>query len=151
MLWAFCAGYVLFRNFTSNWFSLKSKWHTDTNQWKVESRWTKKLDLKISISKKTQMVNTVNGKCFQINSKTDSRNFYKDKWTLIKSLSKRKNEFQKYIDNEYILTEWLMRNYKADFRQTLKDCNILQVTQFLEIQRTRITENILLSKNFGNF
>ena len=51
------------------------------------------------------MVNTVNGKCFQINSKTDSRNFYKDKWTLIKSLSKRKNEFQKYIDNEYILTE----------------------------------------------
>ena len=40
---------------------------------------------------------------------------------LDKALSKRKQEFQKYIDNEYILTEWLLRNYEADFWQPLKD------------------------------
>ena len=45
---------------------------------------------------------------------------------LDKAPSKRKKEFQKYIDNEYILTELLMRNYEADFWQTLKDRNILQ-------------------------
>ena len=33
-----------------------------------------------------------------------------------------------------------VRNYEADFGQTLKDCNILQITQLLKIQRTRITE-----------
>ena len=48
---------------------------------------------------------------------------------LDKSLSKRKNKFQKYIENEYILTVWLMRNYKADFGQILKDCNILQIME----------------------
>ena len=36
-----------------------------------------------------------------------------------------------------ILTVWLMRNYDADFGQTLKDCNILQITQLLKIQRTK--------------
>ena len=59
---------------------------------------------------------------------------------LDKSLFKRKNKFLKYIDNEYILTQWLVRNYEADFGQTLKDCNILQITQLLKIQRTKITE-----------
>ena len=34
-----------------------------------------------------------------------------------------------------LLTEWLMRNCEADFGQTLKDCNILQVKNLLEIQR----------------
>ena len=57
---------------------------------------------------------------------------------LDKAPSKRKKEFQKYIDNEYILTELLMRNYEADFWQTLKDWNILQITQLLKIQRTTI-------------
>ena len=59
---------------------------------------------------------------------------------LDKSLSKRKNKFQKYIDNEYILTEWLMKNYEAVFRQALKDWNILKITQLLKIQGTKITE-----------
>ena len=59
---------------------------------------------------------------------------------LDKAPSKRKKEFQKYIDNEYILTELLMRNYEADFWQTLKDWNILQITQLLKIQKTTITE-----------
>ena len=59
---------------------------------------------------------------------------------LDKAPSKRKKEFQKYIDNEYILTELLMRNYEADFWQTLKDWNILQITQLLKIQRTIITK-----------
>ena len=59
---------------------------------------------------------------------------------LDKAPSKRKREFQKYIDNEYILTELLMRNYEADFWQTLKDWNILQITQLLKIQRTTITK-----------
>ena len=59
---------------------------------------------------------------------------------LDKAPSKRKKEFQKYIDNEYILTELLMRNYEADFWQTLKDWNILQITQLLKIQRTTITK-----------
>ena len=57
---------------------------------------------------------------------------------LDKAPSKRKKEFQKYVDNEYILTELLMRNYEADFWQTLKDWNILQITQLLKIQRTTI-------------
>ena len=39
---------------------------------------------------------------------------------LDKPLSNRKNKFQKYIDNEYILTEWLMRKYEVDFGKTLK-------------------------------
>ena len=51
------------------------------------------------------MVNTKNSKYFQINSKTDSRNFYEDQWTLI-------NHFP---------------NEKADFAQTLNDWNILQI------------------------
>ena len=59
---------------------------------------------------------------------------------LDKAPSKRKKEFQKYIDNEYILTELLMRNYEAYFWQTLKDWNILQITQLLKIQKTTITE-----------
>ena len=33
-----------------------------------------------------------------------------------------------------------VRNCEADFGQTLKDCNILQITQLLKIQRTKITE-----------
>ena len=33
-----------------------------------------------------------------------------------------------------------VRNYETDFVQTLKDFNILQITQLLKIQRTRITE-----------
>ena len=32
--------------------------------------------------KQTQMVNTINYKYFRINSKSESINFYKDKWTL---------------------------------------------------------------------
>ena len=59
---------------------------------------------------------------------------------LYKSLSKRKNNFLKYIDNEYIFTQWLMRSYEADFGQRLKDCNILKITQLLKIQRTKTTE-----------
>ena len=59
---------------------------------------------------------------------------------LDKAPSKRKKEFQKYIDSEHILTELLMRNYEADFWQTLKDWNILQITQLLKIQRTTITK-----------
>ena len=34
MLWAFCAGYVLVREFSSSWFSLKSKRHKDINSLK---------------------------------------------------------------------------------------------------------------------
>ena len=59
---------------------------------------------------------------------------------LDKSLSKRKNKFQKYIDKEYTLTEWLMRNYEDDIGQTLKNCNLLQITQLLKTQRTKIIE-----------
>ena len=59
---------------------------------------------------------------------------------LDKSLSKRKNEFQKYIDNEYILTECLMKNYEAVFWQTLKDWNILKIALLLKIQGTTLTE-----------
>ena len=33
-----------------------------------------------------------------------------------------------------------MRNYEAVFGQTLKDCNILQITQLLKVQGTKITE-----------
>ena len=70
---------------------------------------------------------------------------------LDKSLSKRKKEFPKYIDNEYILTEWLIRSYEADFEKTLNDWDILQITQLLKIQRATVTEQILLNKNFSNF
>ena len=37
------------------------------------------------------MVNTVNGKSFHINGKTDSRNFYKDKSTLINHFPNKKS------------------------------------------------------------
>ena len=33
-----------------------------------------------------------------------------------------------------------MRNYEADFGQTLRDWNILQITQILKIQGTTIAE-----------
>ena len=32
----------------------------------------------------------------------------------------------------------------------MSDWNILQITQFLKIQRTAVTEQILLNKNFSN-
>ena len=57
------------------------------------------------------MVNTTNSKYLRVNSKTDSRNFNKDRWTLINHFPNEKNEFPKYIDNEYILTEWLMSKH----------------------------------------
>ena len=44
-----------------------------------------------------------------------------------------------------------MRSYVADFGQTLNDWNILQMTQLLKIQRTTVTELILLNKSFYNF
>ena len=70
---------------------------------------------------------------------------------LDKSLSKRKNEFSKCIDNEYVLTEWLMRRYEADFGQILNDWNILQITQFLKIQRTTLTEQFCWAKTLVIF
>ena len=39
-----------------------------------------------------------------------------------------------------------VRNYEADFGQTLKDWNILQITQLLKIQRTTITDEICWTK-----
>ena len=59
---------------------------------------------------------------------------------LDKSLFKKKTDSKSIIDNEYILTEWLMRNCEADFGQSLKGCNILQITQLLKIQRRRMAE-----------
>ena len=59
---------------------------------------------------------------------------------LDKSFSKRKHAFPKYLDNEYNLTEWPIRSYEVDFKQTLNDCNILQIIELLKIQRTAVTE-----------
>ena len=64
------------------------------------------------------MVHTINHKYFRINSKTESRNFYKDKWTLINHFL---NEKIKYIDNDYIidrmtdkkLRSWLWANIEG--------------------------------------
>ena len=59
------------------------------------------------------MVNTINGKYFRVNGKTDSRKFYKDKWTLISHFPNKNS------NSKSILAEWLMKNYEADFGQTL--------------------------------
>ena len=39
-----------------------------------------------------------------------------------------------------------VRNCEADYGQTLKDCNILQITQLLKIPRTKITVNSVEQK-----
>ena len=48
-----------------------------------------------------------------------------------------KKQIPKVYRQWCILTVWLMRNYEADFGQTLKECSILQITQLLKIQRTK--------------
>ena len=86
------------------------------------------------------MVNTINHKYFQINRKTESRNFYQDKWTLINHFLYEKNISKVY--RQWIYFDGMtVRNCKADYGQTLKDCNILQIKQLLKIQRTKITVN----------
>ena len=40
------------------------------------------------------MVNTINGKYYQINIKTDSRNYHKDQWTLINHFPNEKMRSQ---------------------------------------------------------
>ena len=56
-----------------------------------------------------------------------------------KSISKRKKQIPK-VYLQWITNFDTIRNYKADFGQTLKHCNILQITQLLKIQRTKIME-----------
>ena len=51
MSWVFYAGYRLFRNLISNWFSLKSKSLDDINSLKRVTQSTNKLALKLIRSK----------------------------------------------------------------------------------------------------
>ena len=57
-------------NSWKGWFSIDQEIRSEDNY-------------KYSFQKQTQMVNIINGKYLRIISKTDSRYFYKDQWTLI--------------------------------------------------------------------
>ena len=59
-------------------------WYISLKGWiSIDQEIRSKDNYKYSFQKWTQMVITINDKYFRINSKTESRNFYRDKWTLI--------------------------------------------------------------------
>ena len=51
-----------------------------------------------------------------------------------------KTAFAKYLDKEYNLTEWLIRDYKPDFGHELDDWQLLQIAQLWKNQKTTVRE-----------
>ena len=97
------------------------------------------------------MVNTINGKYFQRNSKTDSRSFYKDKWTLIKHLPNEKR------NSKSIYRQWIYFDGITD--EKLRSWLLANIEGLEYITNNAVIKNsennnkkvILRDKNFSNF
>ena len=83
-------------------------WYNSLKVWiSIDQEIRSKDNCKYLFQKYAQMVNTINHKYFRINSKTESRNFYKDKWTLINNFSNEKG-------NPKVYRQWIYFDRMTD-------------------------------------